>query len=189
MPRTFQAIPTRIDAPSGMIAAALGLPNLDRTAPRLIIGRREWLALPDFGVISLDAKIDSGARGSSLHVENIELSQNKSRVRFTTFSHHGQSSQGEAAVVRIGRVRSSTGVTQTRIFIQATAVLCGAFRWSILVSLANRSDMLCPLLLGRRDLAGYFLIDPLRVHLLGTRLQLENEIRSLPRQSTGIEKQ
>jgi hypothetical protein len=36
--------------------------------------------------------------------------------------------------------------------------------------------MLYPLLLGRRALAGYFLIDPLRVHLLGTRRQLEQEI-------------
>jgi hypothetical protein len=36
--------------------------------------------------------------------------------------------------------------------------------------------MLCPLLLGRRALAGYFLIDPLGNHLLGTRRQLEKEI-------------
>ena len=65
-----------------------------------------------------------------------------------------------------------SGVARKRIFIETTAVLCGGFRWTILVSLARRSDMICPILLGRRALAGYFLIDPQGTHLLGTRRQL-----------------
>ncbi len=140
--------------------------------PRLIIGRREWIALPDLGVFPLNAKTDSGARSSSIHAENVVLSADEKSVRFTTTNHHAEVIACEAPVARLARVRSSGGIARKRIFIQTTAVLAGGFRWSILVSLANRSEMLCPMLLGRRALAGYFLIDPQGAHLLGTRRSL-----------------
>jgi ribosomal protein S6--L-glutamate ligase len=161
-----------VDAPSVDVAQALGLPARGPDEARLVMGRREWLALPDLGVFPVHAKTDTGARGSSLHAENIWISPDQSRVRFTTVNHQGEAVECEAAVVRFGRVRSSNGISRKRVFIRTTAVLCGGFRWSILVSLANRADMLCPLLLGRRDLAGYFLIDPQGHHLLGTRREL-----------------
>jgi hypothetical protein len=173
MPRTFKAVPEPVDAPSGDVAVALGLPSQGPAAPRLVIGRREWLALPELGVMPLHAKTDTGARGSCLHAERIEVSPDESTVSFTTADHHGRVIDCVAPVARFGRVRSSTGVSRKRVFIETTALLCGGFRWRILVSLANRADMRCPLLLGRRDLAGYFLIDPLGNHLLGTRRELE----------------
>ncbi len=177
MRRTFKAVPEPVDSHSGELAAALGLPTRDPGTPRLIIGRREWLALPDLGVVPLHAKTDSGARGSSLHAENIELSPDKTIVRFTTTNDRGKVIECEAPVARFGRVRSSSGVAKKRVFIETTAVLCGGFRWTILVSLARRSDMICPILLGRRALAGYFLIDPQGTNLLGQRRQLRKELR------------
>jgi hypothetical protein len=176
MSRTFKAVPEPVDAPSGRVAAELGLPASCPATPRLVIGRREWLSLPDLGVVSIHAKTDTGARGSSLHAENISLSADAESVSFTTYDHRGAAIECTAPVVRFGRVRSSTGVARKRIFIETTAVVCGGFRWTILVSLANRSDMLCPLLLGRRDMAGYFLVDPQGTHLLGTRRQLERDL-------------
>jgi hypothetical protein len=182
MSRTFKAIPESVNSPSGDLAAELGLPARGRGTPRLIIGRREWLALPDLGVSPLYAKTDSGARSSSLHAENIELSADRESVRFTTYNHLGTAIDCESPVVRFGRVRSSSGVARKRIFIRTHAVLCGGFRWPILLSLANRSDMTCPILLGRRALAGYFLIDPQGTHLLGLRrhLEIENRINRHP---------
>jgi hypothetical protein len=173
--RTYKASPEPVETPSGDLAAALGLPAASPQAARMVIGRREWLSLPDLGVMPLYAKTDSGARSSSLHAENIVISQDNRRVRFTTYDHFGNPFDCETPVSRFGRVRSSSGEANKRVFIQTTAVLCGGFRWSILVSLARRSDMICPLLLGRRALAGYFLIDPMGTHLLGSRRQLERE--------------
>ena len=141
--------------------------------PRLVIGRREWIALPDLGVSPLNAKTDSGARSSSIHAENVELSADEKSVHFTTTNHYAEIISCEAPVARLARVKSSSGVARNRIFIQTTAVLAGGFSWSILVSLANRSEMRCPMLLGRRALSGYFLIDPQGAHLLGPRRQLE----------------
>jgi hypothetical protein len=117
----------------------------------------------------LNAKTDSGARSSSIHAENVVLSEDDKTVRFTTTNHYNEVISCESPVARTARVKSSSGKAKKRIFIETTAVLSGGFRWKILVSLANRSEMLCPMLLGRRALSGYFLIDPQGAHLLGPR--------------------
>lgn len=175
MPRSIKASPEAVELPSGILAASLGLPATSPATPRLIIGRSEWISLPDLGIRSLKAKIDSGARTSSLHAENIILSEDGSTVTFTTRGHGGKEILCTAPVARSGRVRNSSGVSKKRVFIQSRAILPGGFTWEILISLSDRSGMRCPLLLGRRALAGFFLIDPLGSHLLGTRRLLESE--------------
>jgi hypothetical protein len=169
----YQAIPEPVESTSRELAASLGLPLRGPGMPRLVIGRREWIALPELGVSPLNAKTDSGARSSSIHAENVELSADEKSVHFTTTNHYAETISCEAPVARLARVKSSSGIARNRIFIQTTAVLAGGFSWSILVSLANRSEMRCPMLLGRRALSGYFLIDPQGAHLLGPRRLLE----------------
>jgi hypothetical protein len=172
MPRSYQTVPVRADVKSKDIARQLGLPTRGPEAPRLIIGRREWIALPDLGVYPLNAKIDTGARSSSIHALDVELSEDETSVSFTSINHYNERISCVAPIAKLARVRSSTGKAKKRVFIETTAVLAGGLRWKILVSLANRSEMRCPMLLGRRALAGYFLIDPQGAHLLGPRRQL-----------------
>jgi hypothetical protein len=165
----FKAVPEPVESTSRDVAASIGLPWRGPGMPRLVIGRREWIALPDLGVSPLNAKTDSGARSSSIHAENVELSEDEKTVRFTTTNHYSEIVSCSASVARVALVRSSSGKAKKRIFIETTAMLVGGLSWSILVSLANRSEMRCPMLLGRRALAGYFLIDPQGAHLLGPR--------------------
>jgi len=176
----FKAIPELVESTSRDLAASLGLPWRGTGMPRLVIGRREWIALPELGICPLNAKSDSGARSSSIHAENVELSADEKTVRFTTTNHYAETIACETVVARLGRVRSSGGSARKRIFIETTAVLPGGFQWRILISLANRSEMLCPMLLGRRALSGYFLIDPQGAHLLGPRRQLEEFLINPP---------
>ncbi len=187
MQRTYKAIPEWVDYPSDKLAITLGLPVKGAGMPRLIIGRREWIALPELGISPMNAKTDSGARSSCLHAEDVLLAKDEKSVTFTTTNHYNETMRCEAAVARTALVRSSSGIARKRIFILTAAVLPGGFRWSILISLANRSEMLCPMLLGRRALAGYFLIDPQGAHLLGPRRVL-NEYRLIPSAGNQSEK-
>ncbi len=170
----FKAVPEPVESPSKELADALGLPSRGTGTPRLLIGRREWIALPELGVSPLNAKTDSGAHSSSIHAENVVLSADEKTVRFTTTNHYNETTSCNSAVARIALVKSSSGVARKRIFIETTGVLAGGFSWKILISLANRSEMLCPMLLGRRALSGYFLIDTQGAHLLGPRRQLDS---------------
>ncbi|NQX00765.1 ATP-dependent zinc protease [bacterium] len=175
----YKAIPEAVNSTSQELAESLGLPWRGPGMPRLVIGRREWIALPDLGVFPLNAKTDSGARSSSIHAEQVVLSADEKTVSFTTSNHYTVEIACTAVVARIAKVRSSTGVAKKRIFIETVAEVAGGFRWRILVSLANRSDMRCPMLLGRRALSGYFLIDPQGAHLLGPR-RLLHEFKPRP---------
>ncbi len=144
--------------------------------PRLVIGRREWIALPELGISPINAKTDSGARSSSIHAENVAISADNSWVGFSSVNHYNERIACEAPISSMRRVRSSTGVAKFRVFIETTAMVAGGFRWPVLVSLADRSEMRCPMLLGRRALSGYFLIDPQGAHLLGPMRELDRHL-------------
>jgi hypothetical protein len=176
MIRSYKAFPELVELPSKMLADSLDLPSRGPAMPRLVIGRREWIALPDLGVSPLNAKTDSGARSSCIHAEQVQLSEDERSVRFLTINHYNEKFLCEALVLRVARVRSSTGKARKRIFIETTAMLPGGFRWKIQMSLANRADMRCPMLLGRQALSGYFFIDPQGAHFFGPRRLLIDSI-------------
>jgi len=180
-PRSYTAVPQRVDTPSGQLAREMGLPWRQVGMPRLVLGRLEWLVLTEFGAGPMHAKTDTGARTSSLHAEDIELIEDGTRVRFVTRDHYGRQIHCEAPVAGSGRVKSSTGVARKRHYIETDAVLPGGFTWKIRLTLAHRGKMKCPVLLGRRALAGFFLIDPLGHHLMGALRDLESQFPGICR--------
>lgn len=132
---------------------------------RPVIGWRERVAFPRWGITGIEAKIDTGARTSAIHVENIRKVR-EGRVRFEVVLSRRKPEKRvlvEADVVRLSRVRSSTGHRQTRYVVAATMKI-GGHRRKIELSLVCRQHMICRMLLGRTAL-GDFLIDPQRKHL------------------------
>ena len=172
-PRSYKATPQLVDTPSAQVAKEIGLPWKQVGMPRLVLGRREWIALPEFGVGPLNAKTDTGARTSSLHAEEIQVTPDGLLVFFVTRDHYGRRITCEAPIARSTKVKSSTGVSRRRFVIETDAMHAGGFFWRIRLTLANRSDMRSPMLLGRQALAGYFLIDPQGNHLKGALRDLE----------------
>lgn len=142
---------------------------LDTSLPCTVIGLREWIALPELGVVGLRAKIDTGASTSALHATEItEFERNGERwVRFN--AHLGTLVQRrhrcEAPLVTRKLIKSSNGHTQTR-YVVRTLLALGDRVWPVEFTLTCRKTMRYRLLLGSKALKdGHWLIDPARAYV------------------------
>ncbi len=140
-----------------------------------MIGWREWLSLPDFGNLRVKAKIDTGARSSSLHTshwEAYETDSGEARIRFSLppASSRFTRSIGEydCPLLEFRTVRNSGGQEESRPFI-CIPVSLGPHLWKIDLSLTNRQNMLFPMLLGRVATSGRFTVDPASSYKLGSK--------------------
>ena len=129
----------------------------------LVIGWREWLALPDLSIRRVKAKIDTGARSSSLHAFDIRpfTRDGKDMVSFRVHPLQRNSRRTvacEAEILEYRQVKSSTGHAQRRPVIVTTVRALGV-SWPIELTLANRDEMGFRMLLGREAVRGRFLID------------------------------
>ncbi|NCJ05054.1 ATP-dependent zinc protease [Synechococcales cyanobacterium C] len=144
-------------------------PQFDAVPPLAIIGWREWLALPQIQVPRVKAKIDTGARSSSLHAFDLEFfrRQGKDMIRFTVHPHqrnHRDMVQAEAELLDERQVRNSGGGTECRPVIQTLAQL-GDHEWLIELTLTRRDAMGFRMLLGRQAVRQRFLVDASRSFL------------------------
>lgn len=142
-------------------------PPLARNEPALIIGSAEFVDLPAWGIRRLRAKVDTGARSSALHVENIKEIDG-GRVRFDVRLHRKKSDRRIHVIAHIsrrGRVRSSSGQVELRLFV-STLLRMGPFEREVELSLVDREKMIYRMLLGRTALAHGFLVDPGRRYVL-----------------------
>jgi hypothetical protein len=129
------------------------------------IGWREWVSLPDLGVDDIKAKVDTGARSSTLHawaVETVDRPHAGPVVRFVLHPRQRDLSltvAAEAPLVGWRDVRSSNGTLERRPVIRTPVVIAGS-RVSIELTLTRRDEMGFRMLIGRRALRGRFVIDP-----------------------------
>lgn len=138
----------------------------------LVVGWKEYLALPELGVGRLKAKVDTGARTSSLHVESftsLETLPDGTELAEITIGTDRRRPERRvlARVTVVGRVRvtDSGGHREVRPVIETEMVL-GPVRKRIRVTLTDRSGMLFRMILGRKALEGDFVVDTARKYLL-----------------------
>lgn len=140
-------------------------------APRdpLVVGWLETVGLPELGLAEVEAKIDTGARTSALHAEGIETFWQDGRLMARFHVPHGDRAHVTdclAPLVDERAVKNTSGAPEARLVIQTPLVL-NRRRWSIEVTLADRSNMALPLILGRTALRRHrVLVDPGRSHML-----------------------
>lgn len=126
-----------------------------------VVGWRELVHLPELGLRGIPAKIDTGARTSSLHgVVLDEFERNGEKyVRFAVdFERPHVRQICEAVHVDIRGITSSNGETQYRYVIK-TPLKIGDIKFRAEISLADRSDMKFPMLIGRSSLRRRFVVD------------------------------
>ncbi|MDQ1255448.1 MAG: hypothetical protein QG656_38 [Candidatus Hydrogenedentes bacterium] len=138
-------------------------------AGKTVIGWIEQVDLTDWGIRDLRAKVDTGARTSALHVENLVSGEDGS-VQFQVVVNRNRFEEQRvnvcAQAVRWARVRSSSGEFTQRCFVRTRMRLGGVVR-EIEISLVSREKMAYRMLLGRQALARHFLVDVSKRHALG----------------------
>lgn len=130
-----------------------------------VIGLREWINLPELGMVGLRAKIDTGASTSTLHASDIAPFE-RDGVRWVRFTAHlgtlvqRRHANCEAKVVSVKTIKSSNGHAQTRYVIR-TQLALGDRLWPVDFTLACRKTMRYRVLLGAKALVdGQLVVNP-----------------------------
>ena len=130
-----------------------------------LLGWREWVDLPELGLASIKAKVDTGARTSCLHAFELDPFEQDGQpwIRFKV--HPVQKDDGlvvqcEAPVCDQRPVTDSGGHTEQR-YVICTRLRIGAWDQTVEVTLTGRDNMRFRMLIGRTTLkAGGFLVNP-----------------------------
>ena len=139
-------------------------PTAPADGPPYLIGWKEYVSFPKWGVRRVKAKVDTGARTSAIHVESYQLYEkpdaglwaelrlalNRRKPEEITVVH--------TRVLRMVVVTDSGGHREERPVIAATLRL-GPVRKRVLLTATNREGMLFRMLLGRKALEGDFIVD------------------------------
>lgn len=149
------------------------------TASITRIGWREWISLSEWGVPDIKAKIDTGARTSSLHAFGLEVDDVDGVPTARFVVHPWQRSERDevavvAAVIATRSVRSSSGAVEHRPVVRTSIEIADR---TVLaeVTLARRDEMGFRMLIGREALRRRFVVDPGRSYLGG---RPEPEVRA-----------
>ena len=131
-----------------------------------VLGWLESAYIQPWG-IKVRAKLDTGARTSSIHVIDIETYQMNDElwVSFTLPYPRGKNERDqkkikvEKPVIRETKIKEHVGDSTSRYVVEIEFCLNGK-NYQTLVTLADRSNFHYPLLLGRMTLENNLIVDP-----------------------------
>jgi len=140
-----------------MAATPPGSPQGD---PLPVIGRRERLDFPEWGLVRVRAKIDTGAYSSALDVLDYELLDGGRAARLHIAVRRAPAREKVvlAPVVGKAKVRNTGGLLECRPVIEPLVRL-GPVAFRVRLTVTSRHAMRFRMLLGRQALAGRFLVD------------------------------
>ncbi len=138
---------------------------------KIVIGSQEWCSLNQLGIPAIKARIDSGAKTSSLHAFNIHAFK-KEGAPWVSFEVHPLQ-MNRSTIIRCEQqvldrrvVKSSSGESEKRYVIKAEVTL-GTETWPIEITLTNRDSMGYRMLLGREAMHNRILVNPSESFLHG----------------------
>lgn len=142
----------------------------NQPAQKLILGWREWLALPELDIGQIKAKIDTGARSSALHAYFIDPYR-KGGQHWVMFAIHPKQKSELSiechAPIKDRRLVTDSGGHKQRRYVIETRLVLGQTAINAEITLTNRDCMLFRMLLGRTAIDSGFIIDPSASYLLG----------------------
>ncbi len=123
-----------------------------------VLGKIDKFDLPELGIYNIKAKIDTGAKTSSLRCTSIKPLDNN-LVQFISLGKHNTK-----PISRVSYVKSSNGKSEKRFFINTTIEIYHKL-YPLELSLSSREDMIYPLLVGRELLNQGFIVDTSKKYL------------------------
>ena len=133
------------------------------TAIKPTIGRSEKVVLPQFGLKNADAKIDTGAFGSSMHCSLIDVVEDNGKkmlkivpLRFTDKPYNGEAFLFPYSAKK--KIKNSFGKVEERYVIKTPVRVFGKDIMTEF-SLTDRTNMKFSILLGRKFLRRNFVVD------------------------------
>lgn len=151
---------------------------------RVVMGWVEYVTIEPWGV-NLKAKLDTGAKTSSMHATGIQEFY-RSGDRWVRFEIQAPGDGNgpktytmERPVIRGVRIKEHGGELSARPVVSLHFCLNGR-RHKAQFTLADRSNFLYPVLLGRRFLEDVALVDPAETYLTGSACRREADEERVP---------
>lgn len=117
---------------------------------KILIGRTDRIDFPEFGLHNIKCKIDTGAETSCIHCYKVKVNNGRTLSFKLLDPEHKRYNKKIFKTDHFDErvVKSSSGHAEMRYVIQSTIILFGK-EFDIYLTLANRSEMRYPVLLGR----------------------------------------
>jgi len=134
-----------------------------------VIGWREWVSLPELGIKTVKAKVDTGAKTSTLHAIDVEIHKRGTK-KYVSFAIHPYQKdnhytvRAEAELYEERHIKDSGGKVTIRPVIR-TEIKIGKVVKQIELTLINRDEMGFRMLIGREAIKGQYLVNPMRSFL------------------------
>lgn len=135
-----------------------------------LVGWREWGTFPEIGNERVKMKVDTGAKTSCLHAFKIKPFQKENEKWIRVWFHPEQESNREVVcefLIFDRRAVSDSGGHKTNRYVIKTPIIMGDKTFDVELTLTNRDNMKFRMLLGRRALAGNFLVNSSKSYLTG----------------------
>ena len=157
-----------------------------------VLGSEEWCVFEQLGIPAIRARVDSGAKTSSIQATNTKIVMRGGHEWVQFEVHPLQKNRSitiscEAPLIDKRTVRSSSGVSEERLVVK-TPLRLGDESFDIELTLTNRENMDFRMLLGREALSGRFVVDPGQNLLMGdfSREDLDQVYASYIQKKTGL---
>lgn len=129
---------------------------------KVVIGRADVVHFVDLSIADVPAKIDTGAYRSAVHAANVSVSEDGKTLRFELFGghpvYHPLATFVETTDFQEVDIINSFGQRERRYEVKLR-IKIGPKVFTARFSLADRSKMIYPILLGRKMLNDRFLVD------------------------------
>lgn len=153
----------------------LGAPLFAVPQEKQIVGWIEYVGLYP-GNLKIKAKLDTGARNSSLNATAIEKFNRNGEtwIRFNIINWKDRTETFEAKIIRVAKIKQHNSEPEKRPVIQLEICL-GKVLKEVEVNLVDRSNFIYQMLIGRSFLKDSFIIDPSLKFTVKPKCQGESE--------------